>query len=137
AANASFKHATRLYRFGYYVGMSFQMMDDVLDFTGSEKQLGKPAGSDLQQGNITLPAIYTLYQSSTRSLVVDYLSTESSDNRFNDVLHVIRTSGGIEYAQQLSQRYLQKAFQSLEDLPDIEAKSSLYEIAKYMGNRKS
>lgn len=45
----------KLYRFGYYVGMAFQITDDVLDFVGTEKELGKPAGEDLRQGNVTLP----------------------------------------------------------------------------------
>lgn len=48
----------KLFLFGYYVGMSFQITDDILDFTGSEKSLGKPAGDDLRQGNITLPVFF-------------------------------------------------------------------------------
>ncbi len=48
----------KLARFGYYVGMSYQIIDDILDFTGTEKELGKPAGGDLLQGNITLPVLF-------------------------------------------------------------------------------
>ena len=48
----------KLFKFGYYVGMSYQIIDDILDFTASEEELGKPAGSDLLQGNITLPVLY-------------------------------------------------------------------------------
>ena len=51
-----------LFYYGYNVGMAFQITDDILDFVGDEKKLGKPAGSDLRQGNITLPALYC-YQS--------------------------------------------------------------------------
>ena len=53
-AEAEPKNVNHLKRFGYYVGMSFQIVDDILDFTATDKQLGKPAGSDLLQGNITL-----------------------------------------------------------------------------------
>ncbi len=51
------KVVKNLKRFGYYVGMSYQIIDDILDFTSTDKQLGKPAGSDLLQGNITLPIL--------------------------------------------------------------------------------
>lgn len=50
----------KLYRFGYYVGMAFQITDDVLDFVGTEKELGKPAGEDLRQGNVTLPVFFAM-----------------------------------------------------------------------------
>src|SRR5699024_6264967 len=57
AAEAEDQNAHLLYRYGYHVGMSFQIIDDILDFTASEKELGKPTGSDLMQGNITLPVL--------------------------------------------------------------------------------
>src|SRR5699024_11104542 len=60
AAGASTKDAKRLYRYGYHVGMSFQIIDDLLDFTASTEQLGKPAGSDLMQGNLTLPILFAM-----------------------------------------------------------------------------
>ncbi|MCH3176451.1 polyprenyl synthetase family protein, partial [Listeria monocytogenes] len=50
----------KLYRFGYYVGMACQITDDVLDFVGTEKELGKPAGEDLRQGNVTLPVLFAM-----------------------------------------------------------------------------
>src|SRR5699024_11176572 len=57
------KQANQLYRYGYNVGMSFQIIDDILDFTASPEELGKPTGSDLIQGNITLPIFYGLNDS--------------------------------------------------------------------------
>ena len=56
----------KLSRFGYYVGMSYQIIDDILDFTGTEKVLGKPAGGDLLQGNITLPVLFAMEDDSIR-----------------------------------------------------------------------
>lgn len=56
----------KLFRFGYFVGMSFQITDDVLDFTGTEKELGKPAGGDLLQGNITLPVLFAMKDENIR-----------------------------------------------------------------------
>src|SRR5699024_11212475 len=57
ASHASREHVRYLYQYGYYVGMSFQIIDDILDITASSEQLGKPTGSDLLQGNITLPVL--------------------------------------------------------------------------------
>lgn len=59
----------KLYEFGYNVGMSFQIIDDILDFTSSEKELGKPAGSDLHQGNITLPVLFAMEDSELKMLI--------------------------------------------------------------------
>jgi heptaprenyl diphosphate synthase len=129
--------AGRLYRFGYYVGMSFQITDDILDFVGEEKQLGKPAGSDLKQGNITLPTLYTLSDERTRSDMVAYLQSQNPDEaQWQRVLRLVRDSGGIEFSRWLSERYLEKAFQELDSLPKIKAKQALHKIAAYIGGRK-
>ncbi|PNB66735.1 heptaprenyl diphosphate synthase, partial [Pseudomonas sp. FW305-BF6] len=54
---------------GYYLGMSYQIMDDILDFTASEKELGKPAGGDLIQGNITLPVLFAMQDQSLKEKI--------------------------------------------------------------------
>lgn len=137
ATNVKKEYAWALYRFGYNVGMSFQITDDILDFTGTEKQLGKPAGSDLLQGNLTLPALYAIQDPLVRKKV-NQITKESQLNKeqIEEILTLIRQSGGIEYADQCSKRYLQRAFDALEILPNIDAKQSLFEIAKYIGTRK-
>ncbi|WP_062198263.1 heptaprenyl diphosphate synthase component II [Massilibacterium senegalense] len=137
STNVKEKYAWALYRFGYNVGMSFQITDDILDFTGTEKQLGKPAGSDLLQGNLTLPALYAIQDPLVREKV-DQITKESQlkEEAIEEILTLIRRSGGIEYADQCSKRYLKRAFDALEILPDIDAKQSLFEIAKYIGTRK-
>ena len=58
ASGADAKTVKHLKRFGYYIGMSFQIIDDILDIVSTDEQFGKPAGSDLLQGNITLPVLY-------------------------------------------------------------------------------
>ncbi len=60
ASGADEKIHKALYWFGYYVGMSYQIIDDILDFTSTEEELGKPVGGDLLQGNVTLPVLYAL-----------------------------------------------------------------------------
>lgn len=130
--------AKTLYTFGYGVGMSFQIMDDVLDFTGSQAQLGKPAGSDLRQGNMTAPTIYAMQHPGIREDIIAFLQKDTVDEAvFAHLLDKIGQSGGISHAQHLSAKYLQKAYGALFSLPDCEARRSLYEIAKYMGERRS
>lgn len=136
AADAPKEVTKRLFDFGYYVGMSFQITDDILDFTGTEKQLGKPAGSDLKQGNITLPVLYALNKDTIRGEIIDFLKTNGREERqWQNVLEMIKESGAIEFSEELSTRYLNKAYQVLNRLPDIKAKKSLHDIADYIGKR--
>lgn len=133
------KHIQKiLFRFGYYVGMSFQITDDILDFVATEEELGKPAGSDLLQGNITLPALYALETDETaRKMIIETLNTPFiSTEDMKPILEMIKDSGGIEYSTRVSDKYLQKAYQELQSLPDIHAKFYLRKIAEYIGKRK-
>ncbi|WP_209122591.1 heptaprenyl diphosphate synthase component II [Alkalihalobacillus sp. BA299] len=138
AANTPVYIQKRLHYFGYFVGMSFQITDDVLDFVGTEKQLGKPAGGDLLQGNVTLPTLYAMEQDKEiKRIVMETLDDPYVDKvDMKKVLDVIKSSGGIEYSLTISDKYLEKALQCLKDLPNIDAKKYLFEIAKYIGKRK-
>jgi len=124
-----------LYRFGYYVGMSFQITDDVLDFTSTEQELGKPAGSDLLQGNITLPVLYAMRDANIYEKLKK-INENSTSNEFQEVLTQIKQSGAIEKSLEISDRYLAKALAILEELPPNKAKKTLRDIAKFIGKRK-
>ncbi|MEH7883145.1 heptaprenyl diphosphate synthase component II [Bacillus sp. JJ1609] len=129
------KDHRKLYRFGYYVGMSFQITDDVLDFTGTEKELGKPAGGDLLQGNITLPVLYAMEDEQIRTKIMSV--HENMDRQeLDEILKMIQGSGAIEKSLNLSDRYLDKALSILGELPPNKAKKSLQDIAKFIGKRK-
>jgi heptaprenyl diphosphate synthase len=123
--------------YGYYVGMAFQLTDDVLDFMGDEKTLGKPAGSDLEQGNVTLPVIYALNHGSeeVRQAILTYLRSKGESGSLKEILDMIRTSGGIEYTMDLSRRYMDKAFSCLEKLPATAERESLRMIAEFILRR--
>jgi heptaprenyl diphosphate synthase len=125
-----------LYEFGYGVGMAFQITDDILDFTASEKQLGKPAGSDLKQGNITLPALYAIQKyPGIKDKLEQYYKVGDSE-RLGEILQSIKQSGGIEHATSISERYLKRAISAADSLPDTKAKNSLLKVAEYVGGRK-
>lgn len=129
------KFHKKLYKFGYYVGMSYQIIDDILDFTASEKQLGKPAGSDLLQGNITLPVLIAMQDSELKTLI-QKVHEEISKEEMKSIIKAIKASGVIEQSMNVSNRYLQKAFEELEGLPDNNARKALSQIAKTIGKRK-
>ncbi|MDQ6599466.1 heptaprenyl diphosphate synthase component II [Bacillus salipaludis] len=135
AAGASESVHKNLYRFGYYVGMSFQITDDILDFTASEAELGKPAGSDLLQGNITAPVLYALENEKIREEIIK-VNENTQPNQISEIISLIKQSGAIEKSIALSDLYLDKALAVLEELPTNKAKKTLRDIAKYIGRRK-
>lgn len=124
----------KLYKFGYYIGMAFQITDDILDFTGTEKVLGKPAGEDLRQGNITLPVLYAMQDSSLKNKIMN-INENTSKEEMTKIITIIKDSDAIEKSGQLSRRYLDKAMTILKSLPDNKAKTALQEIALYIGKR--
>ncbi|NLY71307.1 MAG: polyprenyl synthetase family protein [Clostridiales bacterium] len=105
----------RLRRIGYYFGLSFQITDDVLDFTSDEENLGKDVQNDLKMGFYTLPVIYT----ARKDLGVWDLIEEE---RYKEVLVRIKDLGGLNKTISLAQRYIEKAICELEPLPDIPEK---------------
>ncbi|AYC29387.1 heptaprenyl diphosphate synthase component II [Paenisporosarcina cavernae] len=135
-AGADSKTVHHLKKFGYFVGMSFQITDDLLDFTATEKQLGKPAGSDLLQGNITLPILCLKEDPSYLRDIINVMEGEMNPKEVKNLIDRIRQSEAITHAKQISNLYLEKALQELEYLPDVPAKASLTEIALYIGKRK-
>ncbi|MDA8353535.1 MAG: polyprenyl synthetase family protein [Firmicutes bacterium] len=134
-ADPSVVRKLRLY--GYYVGMAFQITDDLLDLTGDQTNLGKPAGSDLRQGNVTLPVIEVLKRGpeEDRERIIRYLHSRGQDGSLSDIIERVRRSRGIPCAQELADRYLNKALTVLEDLPQGEAKESLRSIAHFVAHR--
>src|SRR5699024_8215898 len=119
-------------------GMSFQSIDDILDFTASEKELGKPSGSDLEQGHITLPVFYAmkdpLFKEKVEHLVRD---TEIiNQNELTEVINYLQQTDAIDQAYKLSNRYLNKALNSLVFLPNNKVKKTLKVIAQVIEKRK-
>lgn len=125
----------KLYRFGYFVGMSYQIIDDILDFTSTEKELGKPAGGDLLQGNITAPALYAMENDEIRK-EIEKVTEKMDPSEITKIISLINQSGAIEKSFALSDLYLQKALTELEGIPANKVKKTLRDIAKFIGRRK-
>ncbi len=136
ASNASVQLQRQLYRFGYSVGMAYQITDDILDFTSTEKELGKPAGGDLKQGNITLPVFYAMDQiPELKGSIQRYYQTWD-EGEFSGIIAQIKKSGSIQKASMAAQSYLADAFAAADQLPAGQARNSMIKIAKYIGKRK-
>ncbi|WP_421180555.1 heptaprenyl diphosphate synthase component II [Metabacillus dongyingensis] len=125
----------KLFLFGYYVGMSFQITDDILDFTSTEEELGKPVGGDLLQGNITLPVLYAMENPELKKKI-SKVTSDTPHAEMAEIIDAISSSDAIERSIQVSDMYLQKGFSILNQLPKNRARSALTNIAKYIGKRK-
>lgn len=111
ASNTDRLTSNRLYRYGYNVGMAFQIRDDLLDLYGTEKQIGKPPGSDMRQGNITLPVILALQDSNIREPLLKEISIIHEHGGKRDAaraIELIRKSSGGDLADQLANQYIKK-----------------------------
>ncbi len=135
ASHADKETVRSLYHYGYNVGMAFQIVDDILDFTGTTEQLGKPAGSDLRQGNITLPALYSLHYSNEKEKLRAIIKEGHVNKRMEEIIDLIRTSDGIEYSKQLALKYVEKAKKSLSNIPEINEKKTLINISEFIAER--
>lgn len=138
ASDADRKTVNAMYRYGYNVGMTFQIRDDMLDLFGTQKEIGKPPGSDIRQGNITLPVILALKDEKVREPLLQEIARIKQFNGDVDTkaaIALIKGSSGIQVADQLATRYIEKALHALEDLPSIGAKKNLIDIAHFVGKR--
>lgn len=139
-SDLSDKEINKLYQYGYYIGMSYQIIDDILDFTSSAEELGKPAGNDLYQGNITLPVLFATQEDNNfKELLITTFEQPNkvSKDQMEMIIRTLKETNAIEQAYELSERYLAKAFQALKDFPQSKAKITLEQIAKFIGKRKT
>ncbi|PSL41977.1 heptaprenyl diphosphate synthase [Planomicrobium soli] len=130
------KTAAHLRRFGYFIGMSFQIIDDILDFTSTDEELGKPAGSDFIQGNITLPILFARKDKDIYQLLKESLYKELTDEERLYIVKRIRNSPAIKESKAISERYLNKALKELSYLPKSTANKTMRNIAFFIGKRK-
>ncbi|GIO65236.1 polyprenyl synthetase family protein [Paenibacillus sp. FSL M7-1455] len=138
ASDADEKVSNLLYRYGYNVGMAFQIQDDLLDLCGTEKQIGKPPGSDIRQGNITLPVIFALQDEELKAPLlreIGYIRERNGECDVTGAIQMIKSSSGISRAEALADRYIKKALGALERLPDNRTKKNLRDIAHFVTKR--
>jgi octaprenyl-diphosphate synthase len=125
-----------LHDYGYNLGIAFQIVDDILDFTGNEKEVGKPVGADLAQGTVTLPAQKLLQRYPQDNPLLKIAKKEDLNENIKKVIEMIRASDIIDECYKLAEDYCTLACRGLEKLPDKPTREALVALAEYVVKRK-
>jgi geranylgeranyl pyrophosphate synthase len=131
------ENVAHMQKFGYEVGMAFQIVDDILDFTSEQNDLGKPVANDLRQGLVTLPALHYLEMypddPDMRTVVENRIVSEEA---ILTVVNAIRESGAIQSSLEEASKFIERALQVLEKMPETEERFALEALAKFVVNRQ-
>ena len=128
----------RFRSFGEYVGLGFQIADDLLDYWGDSARTGKPKGNDLKAGKVTLPLIHALRDAKDkeRGDIARVLSGES-ENGIGEVVAFVRERGGFDYAQARAEDFRNLALEQISELSDSVYKQALVEVVNHSVSRQS
>jgi octaprenyl-diphosphate synthase len=128
--------AQRLGEYGLNLGIAFQIADDVLDIVGDEEKAGKTLGTDFAETKPTLPLIHLLgsVDDNRREEIISLISQVGS-KASSEVITILASNGSVEYSKDFVRRYVGRAIESLESLPDSGAKSALIDAACFVANR--
>ncbi|MBZ5514207.1 MAG: polyprenyl synthetase family protein [Acidobacteriia bacterium] len=130
----------KLGSYGINLGLAFQLVDDLLDFTSSEEKLGKPIGSDLREGKVTLPLIYLLQRCRREEAEkISRVQEEAGFHSvsFSEVLELIERYGSLQAARDKARDIAEQARNSLEGLPDSAYKDALRSLPDFILERES
>lgn len=140
AANADESAESRLGEFAWNLGMAFQLVDDILDFTSTEKILGKPAGNDLREGKVTLPMIYALETASAdeRQTVETVIGDGSYERApLMHILQILERHGAISRAYERAHTFTHRSRSIIRDFPQSAAQRALASILDLVTDRDS
>jgi heptaprenyl diphosphate synthase/octaprenyl-diphosphate synthase len=116
--------------------MAFQVVDDILDFTGDEAEMGKPVGSDLMQGTLTLPSLLLMERFPDDNPVQKYFAKPGKD-RLAQAIDMIRDLGIAEESYNMARDFCQRANEAIAVLPDSPDRATLTELTEYILERRS
>jgi geranylgeranyl pyrophosphate synthase len=123
-------------QYGYEIGMAFQIVDDILDYTGEQSTVGKPVASDLRQGIMTLPVLFFLEQVKQDPVVTAILDARRvSEEQIQRLLVDIRACGAVDRAIQEANRHIQAAIGILSGYPICTERLALEELARFISQR--
>lgn len=121
--------------YGYNLGLAFQMVDDILDFVGDEAQMGKPVGSDLGQGTLTLPSLLLIERYPDDNPIEKICRGEDRPANIKRAIEMVRNSSIIEDSHKTAASYAQKACAELDKMPREEGSNSLRALAEFILQR--
>ena len=126
-----------LKNYGYNLGIAFQIVDDILDFVSTEAEMGKPVGSDLLQGTVTLPSLLLMQRYPDDNPVKRLFNNEGDRQKnIEQAIKIVCSSGFIEESYATADEYKETACRNLEELPENPARQSLFALADYVVRRK-
>ncbi len=131
------KQVEQMRLFGEKVGMAFQIKDDLFDFGTDD--VGKPLGIDIKEKKITLPLIYALSKATRaeKHRIITLVKNHNEDaQKVAEVIHFVRNSGGLAYAEMQMHRFQDEAFEILKSFPDNEARTGLEQLVRFTTERK-
>ena len=132
-SNTGEEIANKIYSYGRNLGLAFQIVDDIFDFTASEEVLGKPVASDLASGIITAPVLFAMTEKPALKILIEREFSEEGD--LAQGLELVHNSNGIEKSRALAFQHSQLALQDLQCLPKSPATDSLKELTDYVLSR--
>ena len=138
SVGASDEKAESARLFGEYIGLCFQIKDDIFDYSES-KEIGKPTGNDMVEGKLTLPALHvlnTVKDKTAEEIAVKIKNGEATPGEIAHLIEFTKQNGGIEYASQVMYDYKEKALSLLASLPDTEVKAALAGYLDYVVERE-
>lgn len=119
---------------GHNIGMAFQVIDDILDYTGSDKGIGKNSANDLKQGIYTLPLILAL-DKKPNDLINLLQKEEYSEEDVDNLIALVNKYDGVDKARAIAHKYTNKAFKQINSLPENEYREILIEISNMLLDR--
>jgi octaprenyl-diphosphate synthase len=128
----------KLGEYAWNLGMAFQLVDDILDFTSREQTLGKPVGSDLREGKVTLPLVYALEQATPEERAqIEMILRERSYETipFRNVLATIERNRGVERVRERATAFTNKAREVISGFPDSPYQRALYSVSEVFTER--
>jgi len=137
-AGADKETIDNLSQFGLNLGVVFQLVDDLLDYTSSEEEFGKPVGKDLREGKITLPLIYAISnieKDELKRLKDLFKNHRASEEDFIKLITLVRNSGAIEKIRPETKDYVDKAAGFLDAFPESTEKEELLALNESMNKR--
>ena len=132
------KTMQHLGEFGLNLGIAFQLVDDLLDYTSSEEVFGKPVGKDLKEGKITLPLVHyvsELEKAEVERLAELFKSQKANDQDYEDLIRRVRTHGAIERVRSEASEYVARAANLINSFPNSPFKQGLLELGGYILTR--
>lgn len=117
--------------YGDNLGIAFQIVDDILDFTSTEEAMGKPVGSDLMQGTLTLPAMLVIERNPADNPVKRLFETKDKKNAA-DAIEMVRNSSIIKECYKIAEEYCDNACRNLKTLPKTASRQALYDLAEFV-----